>query len=69
MNKPNYSLLESSLPMGGIKVKMDGKTVAQFPQLDFALRYCRSILAKEHDAYETIEFIEKDGTVSQIELF
>jgi len=69
MNKPVYSLLESSLPMGGIKVKLDGNTCAQFPTLEKAINYLHLILKRNSQDYKVIEFTKKDGAVETIQLF
>lgn len=67
--KSVYSLLESSLYMGGVKVKLNGNTCAQFPKLDLAINYCQKILAKNKDFYESIDFVKKDGSIEKIKLF
>ncbi|ATZ16320.1 hypothetical protein JN01_0640 [Entomoplasma freundtii] len=69
MNKPSCSLLESSLFMGGVKVKLDGKTCAQFPKLDLAISYCQKMLAKDKEFYKVIDYVRNDATTEKITLF
>ncbi|WHQ36556.1 hypothetical protein [Spiroplasma sp. SV19] len=62
--KPNqeYSLLESSLPHGGIKVKLNGNTAAQFPTLEKAVGYLKVVLGSNVE----VNFVDKNGMTKVI---
>lgn len=55
--------------MGGVKVKLDGKTCAQFPKLDLAISYCQKMLAKDKEFYKVIDYVRNDATTEKITLF
>ncbi|WP_338969988.1 hypothetical protein [Spiroplasma endosymbiont of Labia minor] len=68
-SKPIYSIMESTLFMGGFKVKMNGNTCGQFPTKDGAVNYLKVFLKKGKDNYKEIEYTDKNGNKEIITLF